>query len=152
MGMFPECLMFFSFLRSRGGSKRKLDTETHCTSIFLLTLERTNDQWWCGGDDRYGGLTVLDSELNGYTETLPCAGCFCDIFTDLLRWLLNVLVLEGRDDGYYDIRDQEDRFLEQVLMKHLLHHPLHGAWWLWFRLGPVESVKESKLNITQRIY
>ena len=61
----PECLMFFSFLRSRGGS-----TTIRCKStnmdreMRVRTLESTDDEGRGGGDNGDSGLTILDGELN----------------------------------------------------------------------------------------
>lgn len=57
--------------------------------LLLLTvtrglLEGLDDQGRGGGNDRDGGLTVLDGQADGDTETLPVAGGLGDIFTDLL--------------------------------------------------------------------
>lgn len=49
------------------------------------TLESFDDKRGGGGDDVDFGLSILNGELNSYTETLPRAGCFRNIFTDLLR-------------------------------------------------------------------
>jgi hypothetical protein len=51
----------------------------------MLTLESLDDEGRSGGDDVDLCLTVLDGELDGNTETLPCASRLCDIFTDLFR-------------------------------------------------------------------
>ena len=82
--------MFFSFLRSRGGSVRR---ETYQDQDAISTqdkhLERTlqslDNKGRCRGDNVDLGLTVLDGKLDRYPETLPGAGGLCDIFTDLLR-------------------------------------------------------------------
>lgn len=50
-------------------------------------LESLDDEGGCGWDDRDGGLTVLDGELDGDAEALPVAGGFGDIFTDPFQWL-----------------------------------------------------------------
>ncbi len=56
------------------------------TPIELLrTLESLDDKRGGGGDNVNLGLTVLDRKLDGHTQTLPCTGSLCDIFTDLLR-------------------------------------------------------------------
>ena len=79
--------MFFSFLRSRGGSAKVNSQQPTllCALADVLTLERLDDERACAGDDADGCLTVLDGELDGHAETLPCASRLCDIFTDLLR-------------------------------------------------------------------
>ena len=79
--------MFFSFLRSRGGSREHLMHEKMKYRQYRLrrTLESLDDKGRCGGDDVNLGLTVLDGELDGNAETLPRAGGLGDIFTDLLR-------------------------------------------------------------------
>ena len=51
---------------------------------MLLTLESLDNKGRCRGDDVDLGLSVLDRQLDGNTETLPRARGFCDIFTDLL--------------------------------------------------------------------
>ena len=95
--MLPECLMFFSFLRSRGGSVYVcVHACANIRSAFYteipeqrtkLTLEGLDDKRGGGRDDVDLRLTVLDRKLDGHTETLPRAGRLCDIFTDLLRRL-----------------------------------------------------------------
>lgn len=47
-------------------------------------LQGLDDQGRGRGNDRDGGLTVLDGEADGDTETLPVTGGLGDIFTDLL--------------------------------------------------------------------
>ena len=50
-------------------------------------LESSDDERGCGGDDGDCRLTVLDRELDGYSETFPGARGLCDIFSDFL-WRL----------------------------------------------------------------
>lgn len=55
--------------------------------LFAVTrglLEGLDDKGGGGGNDRDGGLTVLDGQADGDAETLPVAGGLGDIFTDLL--------------------------------------------------------------------
>jgi hypothetical protein len=55
--------------------------------LFAVTrglLEGLDDQGGGRGNDRDGGLTVLDGQADGDAETLPVAGGLGDIFTDLL--------------------------------------------------------------------
>jgi hypothetical protein len=52
-----------------------------------LTLEGTDDEGRGGGNNGDGGLTVLDSELDSHTETLPVTGGLGDVLTDLLGGL-----------------------------------------------------------------
>ena len=55
--------------------------------LFAVTrglLEGLDDQRGGGGNDRDGGLTVLDGQADGDAETLPVASGLGDIFTDLL--------------------------------------------------------------------
>ena len=47
------------------------------------TLESLDDKGGSGGNDGDGGLTVLDGQLDGDTETLPVTSGLGDIFTDL---------------------------------------------------------------------
>lgn len=47
-------------------------------------LEGLDDKGGGGGNDRDGGLTVLDGQADGDAETLPVASGLGDIFTDLL--------------------------------------------------------------------
>jgi hypothetical protein len=47
-------------------------------------LEGLDDQRGSGGHNGDGGLTVLDGETDGHTETLPVTSVLGDIFTDLL--------------------------------------------------------------------
>lgn len=56
--------------------------------LLLLTvsgrlLEGLDDEGRSGGNDGDGGLTVLDGQLDGDTETLPVTSGLGDIFTDL---------------------------------------------------------------------
>lgn len=51
------------------------------------TLESFDDEGRGGGNDGNGGLTVLDGELDGDTQTLPSTSGLCDILTDLLGCL-----------------------------------------------------------------
>lgn len=81
--------------------RRQKDTKTHFDPIkdtrtrprrlepprLRLTLQSLDDQGRSGGDDRDGGLTVLDGELDGHAETLPVAGGLGDVFSDLLGGL-----------------------------------------------------------------
>ena len=46
-------------------------------------LEGLDDERRGGGNDRDGGLTVLDGQLDRDAESLPVAGGLGDIFTDL---------------------------------------------------------------------
>lgn len=50
-------------------------------------LERLDDERRSRGYDRGGGLTVLDGELDGHTETLPVASRLGNVFSDLLGGL-----------------------------------------------------------------
>ena len=47
-------------------------------------LKGLDDEGRGGGNDRDGGLTVLDGQADGDAETLPVASGLGDIFTDLL--------------------------------------------------------------------
>jgi hypothetical protein len=47
-------------------------------------LEGLDHKGGGGGNDRDGGLTVLDGQADGDAETLPVASGLGDIFTDLL--------------------------------------------------------------------
>lgn len=51
----------------------------------MRTLKSLDDKGGSRGNDVDLCLTVLNGELHGYAQTLPCAGRLCDIFTDLLR-------------------------------------------------------------------
>jgi hypothetical protein len=46
-------------------------------------LEGLDDEGGSGGNDGDGGLTVLDGQLDGDTETFPVTSGLGDIFTDL---------------------------------------------------------------------
>lgn len=55
--------------------------------LFAVTrrlLKGLDDEGRGGGNDRDGGLTVLDGQADGDAETLPVASGLGDIFTDLL--------------------------------------------------------------------
>lgn len=85
--MLPECLTFFSFLRSRGGSRdahKSASCVRYSAEARRRTLEGADDKGRGGGDDGADGLTVLDGELDGHAETLPVAGSLGDILSDLL--------------------------------------------------------------------
>jgi hypothetical protein len=47
-------------------------------------LERPDDEGRRCGDDRDGGLTVLDRQPDGHAETLPVTSGLCDVFAHLL--------------------------------------------------------------------
>jgi hypothetical protein len=56
--------------------------------LLLLAVTRgllkgLDDEGGSGWDDRDGGLTVLDGQLDSDTETLPVTSGLGDIFTDL---------------------------------------------------------------------
>ena len=94
--------MFFSFLRSRGGSvwrrhkipnMRVLDRRDKTSK---RTLECTDDERGRGRHDSDLGLTVLDGELYGDAQALPSGCCFCNIFTDLLRRLKKMTKIQRR--------------------------------------------------------
>lgn len=53
-------------------------------AVTWRLLESLDDKGRGGGNNRDGGLTVLDGESDGDTETLPVASGLGDIFTDLL--------------------------------------------------------------------
>ena len=48
------------------------------------TLESLDHKGGGGGDDGNSSLTVLDGELHGNAQALPCSGRLGDIFSDLL--------------------------------------------------------------------
>jgi len=50
-------------------------------------LEGLDDEGRSGGHNGDGGLTILDGELHGDAKTLPVAGGFGDIFSDLCGML-----------------------------------------------------------------
>lgn len=57
--------------------------------LFLLSVtgrlfQSSDDEGRGGGNDRDSGLSVLDGELDGDTETFPVASSLRNIFTDLL--------------------------------------------------------------------
>lgn len=60
-------------------------------SVSNGLVERLDDQGRGRGDNRDLGLTVLDSQLDGNSETLPVTGSLGDVFSDLLGGLLGVL-------------------------------------------------------------
>lgn len=47
-------------------------------------LEGLDDKGRGGGNNRDGGLTVLDGETDSHTETLPVTSVLGNVFTDLL--------------------------------------------------------------------
>jgi hypothetical protein len=51
-------------------------------AVARWLLEGLDDQRRGRGDDRDSGLTVLDGELDGDSQTLPVASGFGNIFTD----------------------------------------------------------------------
>jgi hypothetical protein len=57
--------------------------------LFLLSVsgrlfQSSDDEGRGGGNDGDSGLSILDGELDGDTETFPVASSLRDIFTDLL--------------------------------------------------------------------
>lgn len=82
-GMLLVCLIFFSFLRSRGGSFRALmtneeadgTTETVAWRFWILNLTVTRRPFYT--IDQEGFLALYDINY-------PIAGSFRNIFTDLL--------------------------------------------------------------------
>merc|ERR1711928_113678 len=66
MVMLPLCWMFFTFLVPRG------------------LLQGLDDQGSSGGNDRAGGLPVLDPQLHSDLETFPVGGGLGDVISDLL--------------------------------------------------------------------
>jgi hypothetical protein len=65
-------------------------------------LESTDDQRRGGGNHRDGGLTILDRELDGDTESLPVASGLGDIFTDFLGRETKRTDLGGKSGGGTD--------------------------------------------------
>lgn len=53
-------------------------------AVTRRLLEGLDDEGRSGGHNRDGGLTVLDGQADGDTETLPVASVLGDIFTNLL--------------------------------------------------------------------
>lgn len=89
-------------------------------------LEGLDNERRGGGNNRDGGLTVLDGQLDGDAKTLPVTGGFGDIFTDLYR-----LLAEGPHGRiritHSSARDREDRSWEREQMRHRLHHQWLGG-------------------------
>ena len=59
--------------------------------LLLITwglLERTDDQRRGRRQNVDFGLSVLDGQLHGNSQTLPFGGALGDIFRDLLWWLI----------------------------------------------------------------
>jgi hypothetical protein len=56
-------------------------------SVSGRLLKSLDNERRCGGNDGYGGLTVLDGQLDSDTETLPVTSGLGDIFTDLCALL-----------------------------------------------------------------
>jgi hypothetical protein len=92
--MLPECLMFFSFFRSRGGSGMAGLLLRTMAVIIKRTFESLNDKGRCGGYDGNSSLSILNGELNSDPKTLPRRSCFCDIFSNFLWRLYNPLDLK----------------------------------------------------------
>lgn len=65
-------------------------------SVSRRLLQGLDDQTRSAGDDRDLGLTVLDGQLDGDSETLPVTGGLGDIFTDLLGGLCASEASEAR--------------------------------------------------------
>merc|ERR1719145_259112 len=102
--MLPLCWMFFTFFRSLGGSfshgsgchhAGSGDDVIHCDVAAVLDvlhllpvpwglLQRLDDQGSSGGDNRAGGLPVLDLQLNSDLEPFPVGGRLGDVVTNLL--------------------------------------------------------------------
>ncbi len=115
--------MFFSFLRSRGGSARtRLIEHEHWPESSKRTLERADDERRCRRHNGDLGLTVLDGELHGDAQALPRGGRFCDIFTDLFGRLKTTdEILRHCFQDRAHAQDQEDRFSVQGQTKRRLH-------------------------------
>jgi hypothetical protein len=90
--------MFFSFFRSLGGSAI-VSSSPMCVAVkeknvgkrkkaVKPTLKSLDDKGGGGGDDGDRGLSVLDGELTGDSETLPVLGGLGNVFSDLLGGLL----------------------------------------------------------------
>ena len=63
----PECLTFFSFFLSRGGSIEQSGQNAGVTLIPIwCTVESFDDKGSSGGNNIDFGLSILDRELNGY--------------------------------------------------------------------------------------
>lgn len=92
-------------------------------------LKGLDDEGRSGGDDGNGGLTVLDGQLDGDTETLPVTGGLGDIFTDLYGFVSRAFPACSffGFETYSWARDREDRSWERARMRHRLHHRSHGG-------------------------
>lgn len=79
----------FRFDRQDEHSHVELNVSRVLNVLLLLAvagglLEGADDEGRGGGDDGADGLTVLDRELDGDTESLPVAGGLGDVLSDLL--------------------------------------------------------------------
>ena len=99
-------------------------------------LEGLDDEGRGGGNDRDGGLTVLDGQLDGDAQTLPVTGGLGDIFTDLCRFVSSCSERRMRcafccrivsRSTHSWARDREDRSWGRERRRHRLHHRSHGG-------------------------
>lgn len=65
-GMFPVCLMFFSFFRSRGGSVRRRISKLRVKKFVSFTFESLDNKRGCRRHNGNLCLSILDGELNGH--------------------------------------------------------------------------------------
>jgi hypothetical protein len=103
-------------------------------AVTWRLLEGLDDEGRGGGDDGNGSLTILDGELHSDAKTLPVAGGFGDIFSDLCSMLAlpsNVATVAAcaieLGETYSWVKDQEDRSWERAQMRHQLHHRSRGG-------------------------
>merc|ERR1711868_170792 len=97
--MLPLCWMFFTFLRSLGGLLQGLD-----------------DQGSSGGNDRAGGLPVLDPQLHSDLETFPVGGGLGDVISDLLGGKTERTDLGGKRAGGSDFATDRPQVDELYLI------------------------------------
>lgn len=100
-GIDLVCLMFFSFLRSRGGSLRALmtreeaegTTETWACRFWMVSLTVTRRPFCLWGISNWElGLVSKFS----FVQTYPVTSGLGDIFTDLLGWETERTNLRGK--------------------------------------------------------
>lgn len=85
-------------------------------------LEGLDDERRGRGNDGDLGLTVLDGQPDGDTETLPVASGLGDIFTDLCVVLVLSGLMCGLSGTYSWARDRGDRSWGRARRRHRLHH------------------------------
>lgn len=80
----------FLLLTVAGGLCNEAQARATGSDRMVRTLESPDDERGGRGHDRDGRLSVLDRQLNGDPQTLPCGRRFCDVLSNLLGRLEQV--------------------------------------------------------------